>query len=115
MHQRKRHTDKKAKQKSVGKARLAPYPHPNSWVRRLDQTMVVIAILGPLFNLPQVLKIYVEHQVAGLAITTWILLLVLKVPWITYAVVHKAKPLLITSILWACSHASIIAGILIYS
>ncbi|MBT6068848.1 hypothetical protein HOG48_03760 [Candidatus Peregrinibacteria bacterium] len=103
IHQRKR----KAKD-------LAPYPHPNKWIGGLDRAMLFIAIVGPLFNIPQIAKIYIGQEVAGLAITTYILLLTMKIPWITYALVHKEKPLLITSILWACSHISIIVGILIY-
>ena len=102
------------KRKRCAEKNLEPYPHPKKWIANLDKAMVIIAIIGPLFNVPQIMKIYVEHQVAGLAMSTWILLLTMKVPWITYAVVHKEKPLLVTSILWACSHISIIAGIIMY-
>lgn len=103
-----------SKRKRCADADLQPYPHPNKWVALLDKSMVIIAILGPVFNMPQVLKIYMEHTAAGLAISTWILLTLMKGPWILYARIHKDTPLLVTSILWALSNFAIVIGILIY-
>lgn len=118
LHKRKRcHQSKKASAKIAEECAdetLAPYPHPNKWIGRLDKTMVVIAVLGPVFNVPQILKIYVEQQAAGLALSTWVLLLILKMPWIAYAVIHKETPLFVASVLWALSHTAIVVGILLY-
>jgi uncharacterized protein with PQ loop repeat len=91
------------------------YPHPNKFVRRIDQLICFVSIVFPLTLVPQIVDIFVSKNVAALSLTTWILSLVLGIPMLIYAFVHKIKPIIIMNILWIIMYCIIIAGILIYT
>lgn len=93
---------------------LKPYPHPNTMMRVLDRAILVVAVLGPISNIPQLYAIYSTQVVDGFSLTTWILHFTMQFFWITYAIVHRDLPILLTSILWACSHFLMIFGIIAY-
>ena len=99
----------KRKRKSLKK-----FPHPNKWIRFLDHSILAIAIIGPVMNLPQILKIYLNHSAAGVSALTFSLLFVISIVWLIYGVVHQEKPIIASSSLWLVSHAFVIAGAIMY-
>lgn len=95
--------------------KLKPYPHPNPWIRRLDVLVLIVGILGPMSNIPQILKIFFEQNVKGLSLITWSLFCVFTIPWLLYGIVHKSKPIIIANILWFTTQLTIVIGILVFS
>ena len=72
------HINKRKRYYRVHK-KLKPYPHPNPWIRRLDYLVLAVGIAGPMSNIPQILKIFLERNVAGLSLITWSLFTVFSI------------------------------------
>jgi uncharacterized protein with PQ loop repeat len=95
--------------------KLEKYPHPNPWINFLDRLLIVLAVIGPMTNIPQIAKIYIEKNASGLSLLSWLLYFFLSIPWILYGIVHKEKPIIISSSLWAVTDFIVIIGILLYA
>ena len=95
--------------------KLEKYPHKHEGVRLLDRIILVVAILGPLMNIPQILKIYIGKNPAGISLLTFASYATINLTWIIYGIVHKEKPIIIAFCLWFTTNLIIIAGILTYS
>ncbi|MFC1705113.1 PQ-loop domain-containing transporter [Nanoarchaeota archaeon] len=91
------------------------YPHPHKGVRFLDNLLLVIAIIGPLANLPQILRIFSLKNAMGVSVWTFSLYALFDFPWIAYGIVHKEKPIIIAYSLWLITNLIVITGALIYS
>jgi len=91
------------------------YPHPNKWVRWLDKFLLIVAVLGPLITLPQIIEIYFVKNVSGVSIITWGLFALGAIPWIIYGFVHKEKPIVISYALWFVLALLIVVGVVVYS
>jgi MtN3 and saliva related transmembrane protein len=102
------HKRKRAHQK------LAPFPHPERWKRNFDRFLFVIAIIGPLNSLPQILKIYLEKNAAGISPLSFGLYMLFNIPWIIYGSVHKEPPIIIAYCLWFFSNLLVVIGTMIY-
>lgn len=90
------------------------YPSPKKFVRWLDKFLVLVAIVGPLVNAPQIWKIYWLKDATGVSILTWGFLTIGCIPWVAYGLVHKEKPIIISYSLWFVLNLVIVAGVLIY-
>ena len=90
------------------------FPHPDKFKRFVDKSMIVIGILGPLFALPQVFKIWIQHNATGVSIITWLALAIIAAYWAMYGFLHKDKPIIITFILWVILDILIVIGALIW-
>lgn len=93
---------------------LEPYPARHAWKRYLDYIMYGVGILSPFALLPQVMTIYIEHQKAGVSITTWLLLSLFNILWIMYGVVHKSGPIIISHTLFFILNITIVVGVLYF-
>ena len=82
--------------------------------RIFDKLIYVVGIFGPLMTLPQVMKIWINHQVAGVSIVTWVGYSVNSFFWLGYGIIHKEKPIIINYILWLILNISVVIGVLIY-
>ncbi|MBU0615950.1 MAG: hypothetical protein KJ601_07715 [Nanoarchaeota archaeon] len=94
--------------------KLAPYPHPDKWISFLDKLLVVVAAIGPLNNLPQIIKIYLYHNAAGVSPLSWLLYTIFDIPWIIYGAVHKEFPIVLAYVLWMITNSIVLIGALIY-
>ena len=74
----------------------------------------LIAILSPLFTLPQLLQIWQHKQVQGLSLLTWSGYAIGSLLWAIYGVVHKEKPIALTNLLLFIIDSAIAVSILIY-
>lgn len=92
-----------------------PYPHPKKWIRWLDRIVLAVAIIGPMANIPQIIKVYFENNISGLSLVTWSMYLFMAVPWLVYGFVHKEKPIIVANILWLITNIMIVIGIIIHS
>ena len=103
IHKRKRIYEKKE-----------PYPHPKPWKRILDKLIYVVGILGPLFTIPQILKIWVEKNATGISLITWIAYLIGAICFMLYGISHKEKPLIVIYSSLIVVDILVIIGILLY-
>jgi uncharacterized protein with PQ loop repeat len=94
--------------------KLEKYPHPDKFKRILDQTLLIVAIIGPLMSLPQIIKIYYYQNAASISTFTFSAFFFFNILWLTYGIVHKEKPIIIAYVLWMMSNISIVIGSLIY-
>jgi len=94
---------------------LEEYPHKNPYINFLDQLLLVIAILGPIASIPQIMKIYMNKSAAGVSAFSFTLFTIFNIPWIVYGFVHKEKPIIIAYILWFISNLLVVIGTLMYS
>lgn len=99
----------------VKRKRLEPYPHHNKWMRMFDVFIVVVVVVGPLTALPQLYTIFAYENVQGVSLLTWLFSAVFPIPWLIYAIVHKEKPLIISSVLWMLVSFMIVIGVMMYS
>lgn len=91
-----------------------PYPHPNKWKRFMDHAVYVVGVLGPIMTIPQLTRIWVEKNAAGVSITTWGAYLIGANFWLAYGVMHKEKPIIFTYVLWIFMYIAIVTGIVLY-
>lgn len=68
----------------------------------------------PLFELPQVVKIYSTHSAVDVSLVTWAFFALSNVAWITYAVQHKLRLLVVIYSVYFAIEVAIVAGILLY-
>ena len=90
------------------------HPHPEISKRFIDKLIYVVAVLGPIMTIPQLIKIWVDKNAAGVSVLSWGSYLVLAIFWLTYGIVHKEKPLIITYTLWIILEAFIVTGVILY-
>ncbi len=102
-HQRKRVHQKKES-----------YPPPNKWKRFLDKSIYIVGIAGPLMTLPQLFKIWIEKNAAGVSAASWIAYLVCAIFWVIYGVAHKEKPIIFTYATWIFLEILIVIGVFLY-
>ena len=94
--------------------KLEKYPHPDQGIRFLDNFLLVIAAIGPLSNIPQIIKILMTKTSLGVSTLTFSFFAVFNIPWIIYGIVHKEKPIVLAYTLWFITNSIIIIGTLIY-
>lgn len=91
------------------------YPSRNKWKRLMDRLILVVGILGPIMTLPQLLKIFAEKDASGISVITFSSYLILDFFWLTYGIMHKEKPIIMTFVAWIMLNILIISGVLIYA
>ncbi len=76
--------------------------------------MLGAAVIHPFSSLPQIWKIYTTHDVTSLSLATWLGYSLIGIIFLSYALVHKIKPLILTQALWFGMDGAIILGILLF-
>lgn len=92
-----------------------PFPATSRFARIMDYVMYAVALIAPLVLFPQVYLIYSTHEVQGLFLPTWSISAVFNILWITYAIAHRATPIILTNILFFALNAAAAFGIFLYS
>lgn len=103
------------KRERAHKEKLKPYPSKNKWISLLDRLLIAVAVAGPLTTLPQIFKIFIEKTALGVSLVTWIMFMLIAIPWLVYGIVHKEKPIIIAYVLNLLVNTVVVVGILIYS
>ncbi len=80
----------------------------------IDRLMSVAAVVHPLTALPQVYSVYSTHDVSGISLWTWLGFMLLGLIFLSYGIVHKIKPFIVTQVLWFVIDFLIVIGVLIY-
>jgi len=94
--------------------KLEPYPHPNKWKNLMDRAIYLVSIAGPIMTIPQLMKIWVNHEAAGVSIISWSSYAVIASFWLAYGLMHKEKPIIISSSLWVAMDIMVVVGALLY-
>lgn len=89
-------------------------PSAASRNRVIDAVMAVAAVLHPLTALPQVVQIYATQSAEGVSLATWVGFMVLGLVYLSYAAVHRLKPLIVNQVMWFVLDVAVIVGVLLY-
>ncbi len=84
-------------------------------VQNLDRLLLFVAIIAPFTNIPQFYNIVAERSAGGVSLVTWVLYSIITIPWLAYGILHREKPILVSSVLWLVSDLAVIAALLFYS
>ena len=93
---------------------LEPYPARTLPFRILDGVVYAVGILGPLFTIPQIYKIYVLQSADGISLITWLAYAAFNIPWILYGWAHAERPIAITYTLWFIVNMTVCIGAITY-
>ena len=94
--------------------RKEPFPNSNKLKRFMDKAVIAVGIISFLFTIPQVTKIWVGKDAAGVSLISWVTFTIAAVFWLIYGILHKEKPIIITYAGWIIIDFIIVLGILIY-
>jgi MtN3 and saliva related transmembrane protein len=87
--------------------------HSKGMQQLLDNLIYVASVTSIAANLPQLLKIWVDHTSAGVSLFSWATFLVSSLFWVFYGYVHKSIPLIILNASVALVQLFIVIGIII--
>jgi uncharacterized protein with PQ loop repeat len=94
--------------------KLEPYPNKDKWKRLMDRIIYIIVFVGPLMTIPQVTKIWVERNASGVSIISWCAYIFTAAFWLIYAILHRERPLILSSCIWIFLEVLIVIGVLVY-
>jgi uncharacterized protein with PQ loop repeat len=80
----------------------------------MDRIIYIVGIIGPLFLLPQVLKIWIYKDASGVSAISFAALGLVSALWIPYGIMHKEKPIIINYILFTLFNFAICLGAIIW-
>jgi uncharacterized protein with PQ loop repeat len=84
-------------------------------IKLMDTVVYIGAALVPLTLLPQLLKIWVWKTAAGVSLISWIAFLGGASFWLTYGILHRAKPIIYMYAIMIILEILIVIGIVMYS
>ena len=80
----------------------------------IDKIILGVAIIEPLFTLPQVIIIFRNKNATDVSIFTWLGFNLMTLMWIWYAIAHKEKIVLIYQLLFFLINCFVIIGAIMY-
>ena len=95
--------------------KLEPYPNPNKLKRFIDFLIYLGGILGPLFTVPQLTKIWFDKNATGVSVISWGGYTIGAIFWVMYGVIHKEKAIIFTYGIWVILDLFIFIGVLIFN
>lgn len=102
-----------SKRKRVLK-KLEEYPSKRFWIRFLDRILIIIAVVGPLMSLPQLLEVYMNQNADNISFLSWSSWAFFNLIWLIYGIVHKERPIIITYTLWFIVNAMMAISVIIF-
>jgi uncharacterized protein with PQ loop repeat len=92
------------------------FKHSNYEMKQFfDKFIAVVGLIGPLMTTPQIINVWIHHQVEGLAIASWGTYVITSTFWLIYGIIHKERAIILVNIAWILSNASVVTGIYIFS
>lgn len=79
-----------------------------------DKFIAVVGLIGPIMTTPQIINVWIHHQVEGLAIASWGTYVMTSSFWLIYGILHKERAIILVNIAWILANASVVTGILIF-
>lgn len=91
------------------------HPHRKRKISKsFELFMDLIALIGPVVTIPQLLDIWVNGKSAGVSMTTWTGYLVLSAVWLSYGVSRKEKPIILGNALYFVINIGIVIGLFVF-
>lgn len=90
------------------------YPSQDNFKRFYDNFIYVIAVLVPIANIPQLIKIWVEKDASGVSAVSWLFFSIFSVTWLIYGILHKDKHIWIMYSALIIIQTFIMVGSIIY-
>ncbi len=84
-------------------------------VTLLDHIMYGIALIGPLFTVPQFLDVWVKQDVSGLSLFTWSAYALFSFLWLLYWIEQHKTVILIGHVIILFLNIGIVLGIFLFS
>ncbi len=81
----------------------------------VDEAAYAVGIFGVIIFIPQLYKVWVGQNVAGLSLISWVGMAVGSIIWLFYGMVHKQKPMIMVNIFLAIIQIAIAIGIYKFS
>ncbi len=94
---------------------LEPYPHPIPWKGFLDKVIYGVSIITPIVLLPQLIEVWLNHNVAGVSLVTWTGFGFVNLLWFFYGLSHKENPIIISSGLLTFMNFGVAIGVAVFS
>jgi len=92
-----------------------PYPPKDPVKRNYDRLIYIVVVAGPLFNIPQLLKVWMNESADGVSLFSWVGYAVVSIVWFCYGLIHKERPLVVMNVTLFATQIFIITGIIMYS
>jgi uncharacterized protein with PQ loop repeat len=80
-----------------------------------DYLVYFFMIATPLFEIPQAYAIWSNKSAESVSVFTWVFFFFASMVWLTYAIKHKLKPLIVMYSMYLLVEATIVLGIIKYS
>jgi uncharacterized protein with PQ loop repeat len=80
----------------------------------IDRVILIVAVIEPIFTLPQAYIIYKNHNASDVSIITWIGFNIMTLIWVWYAIEHKDKVVLVYQGLFFLFNTVVIIGAFLY-
>lgn len=90
------------------------FPNNISLKKTIDTAILSMGAVGPLFTVPQLMRIWVERTTSGLSLFTWSAYFASSCIWFTYGIVHKEKPIIFANGMNIIVYALIVIGIILF-
>ena len=80
----------------------------------MDKFIYIVVFVDIIMTLPQLLQIFLEKDASGVSALSWGTYIVTSGFWLMYGLIHKIKPIILSSIFWICIQVFIVIGVFIY-
>jgi uncharacterized protein with PQ loop repeat len=77
--------------------------------RPIDSLAYMVGVGGNAAVLPQIVKAW-NGKAPGLAVLTWLLFIGSGLIWLTYAIIHRQKPLIVAQIVGLTCNLAVVVG-----
>lgn len=81
----------------------------------IDKVLYPLAIIAPLFTIPQFYEVWFRRQTIGVSSLSWFLMGIMAFVWFIHATQHKDKILQLNTALMIFFNFSIFIGVLVFS
>lgn len=84
-------------------------------IKLFDRLVYVGGVAGVIVTIPQLTKIWINQNVAGLSLITWLGLFGGTLFWVLYGFLHKARPIIFINLVYSVINLLIVIGIITFS
>ncbi|OGG20342.1 hypothetical protein A3D03_02220 [Candidatus Gottesmanbacteria bacterium RIFCSPHIGHO2_02_FULL_40_13] len=79
----------------------------------MDKSVYLLVVAGITANIPQLTKIWGEKNTAGVSLITWLGFLTGSLFWLSYGLIHKEKPIIISNFFFVLIQLFIVLGLIL--
>ena len=90
------------------------FPDKDPHKRLVDRIIYIFVFLVPALATEQIWKIWRYKEASGVSLVAWIVFTVNSSVWLWYGILHREKPIIISSALWIIVDLFIVVGVIVY-